>query len=538
MPANIKKDRAILDNSPKNWAPSNISNHTWKNDVLPKADSTIQPVQSHPQIGSSGLEVTARMTCSMGVDPKMVCLPVASQPDIIISQSIAKQSSKILGGSQETSALKFNMCSIPLPAVPKINHNLGKHKAQDSKDTSFPTRDKSLKTPSLHIVHSNLIVVDTKDDARVSKTSAAVKTAQEPDQALLSKLVSRNSLEGEQLPGRDVSIPISGIQFGDMTYSEFWAGGGDHNLSQRNPIRVRGSSTQRSVSVGPERTESILIERTRDQQPYHYPAFSTLSTEQIKHPCDYVHHAEIKNRGLRSSSFNLGTVLGREDEDEEFCETGTHSKDLEVPQSHTTCDFEELRFSTSPAVMGPEIVKICTALGELCPRPLTIMDHPDDNKFLQPNQHFKCSYCGSPTSNSIDSDTLAICLGCGPCSKIRYCDVGCLLADAIDHQQVCGLHSGDWPIYWPLLPQSYQSLCPAIVPLVDISNECFRQMVWSAQCHTREVGNPFLACWKVRYHEFRPELWNIPNLLLVSFRICESQITPGQYYGEKHDRIW
>jgi len=138
--------------------------------------------------------------------------------------------------------------------------------------------------------------------------------------------------------------------------------------------------------------------------------------------------------------------------------------------------------------------EVASALGPRLPRPLTLQDHRAVNEFLR--ARINCAYCGSLTSESFEegperTQSLA-CPGCGPASEVRYCDEGCLLADALNHAKVCGTGSPTSVVFWVRMPQRYHKMVPFLRPVtgVSVSAECHRQMAFSMLAHNKPTRNP------------------------------------------------
>jgi hypothetical protein len=142
----------------------------------------------------------------------------------------------------------------------------------------------------------------------------------------------------------------------------------------------------------------------------------------------------------------------------------------------------------------------CEVLGNHCPPPLALADHPDVNKFLKPEYLSRCAYCKVKVSETNSKFPRAIvCPGCGPCSDIRYCNPSHVLADALEHSKVCGTQSGRFPLVLSELPPHYKKLYPYIFPLKkSMTAECFRQMVYGMTIkNDGEIENPFAVHWQV-----------------------------------------
>jgi hypothetical protein len=138
-------------------------------------------------------------------------------------------------------------------------------------------------------------------------------------------------------------------------------------------------------------------------------------------------------------------------------------------------------------------------LGDRCPAPLTLKDHPSVNKCIQPGAIFNCAYCRVEISGNSEPEKGIICPGCGPCSEIRYCQRSHLLADSINHFEICGKKSGNYPLMWSELPIHYQSLYPYIKPLKGtMTAQCFRQMAHCLVINSDGIiEHPFKAYFNV-----------------------------------------
>jgi hypothetical protein len=163
-------------------------------------------------------------------------------------------------------------------------------------------------------------------------------------------------------------------------------------------------------------------------------------------------------------------------------------------------------WATKPTVITFDNKDGYEVLGDRCPPPLTLADHPELNKFLKPGYMFKCAYCQCKTSEDLHIEKAIVCPGCGPCSDIRYCQKSHLLADILEHQKVCGTQSGTFPVLVHMFPDHYKSLYPYIRPTEGSKTpECFRQMAYCMIVkHDGEIENPFLAFYNVSISS-----WNI-----------------------------
>lgn len=138
-------------------------------------------------------------------------------------------------------------------------------------------------------------------------------------------------------------------------------------------------------------------------------------------------------------------------------------------------------------------------LGERCPAPLTLKDHPNVNKCIHLGEIFHCVYCRVEISGNAEAEKGIICPGCGPCSETRYCQRSHLLADSINHFEVCGQKPGTYPMMWSELPLHYQSLYPYIKPLTGtMTAQCFRQMAHCLVINSDGIiQHPFKAYFEV-----------------------------------------
>ena len=138
-------------------------------------------------------------------------------------------------------------------------------------------------------------------------------------------------------------------------------------------------------------------------------------------------------------------------------------------------------------------------LGHRCPTPLTIKDHPNVNKCIREDEIFHCAYCRVEIPGNAEAEKSIICPGCGPCSEIRYCQRSHLLADSINHFEVCGKKPGTYPLMWSELPTHYQSLYPYIKPLKGtMTAQCFRQMAHCLVINSDGIiEHPFKAYFNV-----------------------------------------
>jgi hypothetical protein len=92
-----------------------------------------------------------------------------------------------------------------------------------------------------------------------------------------------------------------------------------------------------------------------------------------------------------------------------------------------------------------------------------------------------CSLCHATCFATL-STPLVLCPGCGPLSKIRYCSVGCLLANAYDHTYHCMNFPASQRLAFHNLPPSFvyvKDPIMAIDPWTVISAELFRQKAFS-----------------------------------------------------------
>lgn len=138
-------------------------------------------------------------------------------------------------------------------------------------------------------------------------------------------------------------------------------------------------------------------------------------------------------------------------------------------------------------------------LGNRCPAPLTLKDHPNVNKCTGEGEIFYCAYCRVEISGNAEAEKGIICPGCGPCSEIRYCQRSHLLADSINHFEICGKKPGTYPLMWSELPPHYQSLYPYIKPLNGtMTAQCFRQMAHCLVINSDGIiEHPFKAYFNV-----------------------------------------
>jgi hypothetical protein len=138
-------------------------------------------------------------------------------------------------------------------------------------------------------------------------------------------------------------------------------------------------------------------------------------------------------------------------------------------------------------------------LGDRCPAPLTLKDHPNVNKCIQQGEIFRCAYCRIEILGNAELEKCIICPGCGPCSETRYCQRSHLLADSISHSEVCCKEAGTYPLMWSELPLDYQSLYPYIKPLTGtMTAQCFRQMAHCLVINSDGIiENPFKAYYEV-----------------------------------------
>jgi len=156
-------------------------------------------------------------------------------------------------------------------------------------------------------------------------------------------------------------------------------------------------------------------------------------------------------------------------------------------------------FVTKPAVTTYEGKDAYEVLGDRCPAPLTLKDHPNVNKCIHQGEIFHCAYCRVEVSGNADAEKCIICPGCGPCSEIRYCQRSHLLADSINHFEICGKKTASYPLMWSELPLHYQSLYPYIKPLTGtLTAHCFRQMAHCLVINSDGIiQNPFKAFFEV-----------------------------------------
>lgn len=138
-------------------------------------------------------------------------------------------------------------------------------------------------------------------------------------------------------------------------------------------------------------------------------------------------------------------------------------------------------------------------LGARCPVQLTIKHHPNVNKCIRAGEILHCAYCRIEIPGDAEAEKGIICPGCGPCSEIRYCQRSHLLADSINHFEVCSKKPGPYPLMWSELPIHYQSLYPYIKPLnCTMSAQCFRQMAHCLVINSDGIiEHPFKAYFNV-----------------------------------------
>jgi hypothetical protein len=94
---------------------------------------------------------------------------------------------------------------------------------------------------------------------------------------------------------------------------------------------------------------------------------------------------------------------------------------------------------------------------------------------------YMCSLCHATCFATLNTP-LVLCSGCGPLSKIRYCSVGCLLANAFDHAYHCMNFPASQRLAFHNLPPQYVYVTDpimAIDPWIVISAELFRQKAFS-----------------------------------------------------------
>lgn len=140
------------------------------------------------------------------------------------------------------------------------------------------------------------------------------------------------------------------------------------------------------------------------------------------------------------------------------------------------------------------------------PKQLSLEDHKDVNITLRQGFIHKCRNCGSKISD-IPNDQLSsnprevatICNGCGPCSDVRYCNVTCLLADSLDHRQVCRKVPINFPLDLRSVPSdSWKTAMFYIKPVNEgYSAERFRQIAYCAHAGFTPVESPFYKIWQV-----------------------------------------
>lgn len=196
-------------------------------------------------------------------------------------------------------------------------------------------------------------------------------------------------------------------------------------------------------------------------------------------------------------------------------------------QAFTTSVPEDI-FWNGKNMSSAEVVSV---LGARLPRPLTIEDHPLVNVFLRASHPIGCAFCGLATTESFEEGPewkqSQVCPGCGPASEVRYCDVGCLLADVLEHAKVCGSQSPSCPIFWVRMPQRYQKMLPPLRQVTgsSVSPECHRQMIYSMLVHDAPARNPY---WKWAEVSLTPEERDEMGRFAV-FR-AEEMVEPGDYF--------
>lgn len=158
-------------------------------------------------------------------------------------------------------------------------------------------------------------------------------------------------------------------------------------------------------------------------------------------------------------------------------------------------------FSTKSVIYTYDGKDAHEVLGDRCPRPLTLADHPHLNKCVQEGHNFSCAFCKVSIPATMDVDGPVICPGCGPCSEVRYCSKSHLLSDILEHYHVCGTQPGNYPLAWDKLPRHYALQYPYIKPVGHkMTQQCFKQMAFCLNIDSDgAIEAPYKSYYEVSY---------------------------------------
>lgn len=462
--------------------------------------STANPPDKSTSIDMSKIRkpqpVTSNRKSSPKISPPTDVLPISgsstlekrgikatnrsSSPKLPIDQAVRKSSVEVKLSANLTSA------TVPSSSVTlHENHHATKVNSETppkQASTLVVTPVSEIKSPQSAQVASDIVQVL---DLLPEDLSSQAVTSQQTTERVPGKLVGVLMQAGVEASAlSSLMIENSGAISQDGVPAKSQNDQGQANLG---PESTEMTSTAPEIETDRrDHVRSISTCDTSNNEAMHIPTVLTiardnpLSAEQV--PAATENHATEQNH----------------DAGKHQIEEPSPNNDIPTEQLAIDCG-EYQGWATKPTVITWDNKDGYEVLGDRCPRPLTLAGHPKLNEVFKPGFVFKCAYCQQETSEDMHKETAIVCPGCGPCSEVRYCQKSHLLADALEHQKVCGTQSGGFPILIHMLPNHYKFLYPYIKPINgSLTPECFRQMAYSILVkRDGEIENPFLAFYNV-----------------------------------------